>query len=342
MLLYSPLTKNLFHRAIFQSGIRHPRDPLMIHIAGSYRDLKEAEADGVGILQELGVSSIEELRSYPDPKKFAEIALRRDPRLWGPPPLFRGVLDGHVLTKKYMDNLSQGPPNDVPIMDGHNSEEGAVYAEDRFSVEDLHQCVRERFGAGSEWERRFFEVYPMANDEPGKGPLDTWNTSCREHTKTNLSLFAQEWSKKAKSPVFGYYFTHAPPPHRSGFRPDFSTPKTPGFTWAKGPLVGAFHSADLAYTFNSIGSNDSRLWTQRDRQVGDIVSTLWACFIKTGDPNGQESQQESVRRIDRWPNLVTHPTKLLELGGEFGQIEVATPAGFQFWSDLILSQSKSW
>ena len=49
---------------------------------------------------------------------------------------------------------------------------------------------------------------------------------------------------------------------------------------------GAFHSAELWYTFHTL----SRCWRpmeERDYVLADAMSGYWANFVKTGDPNGE-------------------------------------------------------
>jgi para-nitrobenzyl esterase len=42
------------------------------------------------------------------------------------------------------------------------------------------------------------------------------------------------------------------------------------------------------YTFASMRDiPEQRAWTEWDHQLADMMSTYWANFIKTGDPNGE-------------------------------------------------------
>jgi para-nitrobenzyl esterase len=51
----------------------------------------------------------------------------------------------------------------------------------------------------------------------------------------------------------------------------------------------AWHSSELWYTFSSLRENvpPCRPWTKLDFQLADQLSSYWANFIKTGDPNGE-------------------------------------------------------
>ena len=100
-LVYSPLAKGLFHRAIAQSGALHPRDPALAYLAGSYRTLDVAEQQGARYLKEHGAASIEELRALPV-SSLLEGNDADDPSdadAIHHPPFFRPVLDGHVFPR---------------------------------------------------------------------------------------------------------------------------------------------------------------------------------------------------------------------------------------------------
>ncbi|KAH8673387.1 catalytic protein [Xylariales sp. PMI_506] len=347
-LLVSPLAKGLLHGVILQSGPRSFHEPSTANGPMSYRPLKQAEEDGVALLAELGLKSIEEFRAFDDLDKMRELSTRRDYRCWGPPPFFRLILDGHVIPKPWSEIVAEGPSNDVPVMGGMNSDEGGTYNEPRFTYEDFLECVEGRFGASStygrgdeKWVKRFLELYAPADKDIGKGPLEAWNQASRDNTRNNISLWAQEYHQKTKSPVYGYYFTHPITPW-ANWEPDYNQPKIPGFTNQKGPVTGAFHGAEFAYTFNSLLTNNLRPWTETDRIVGDKVSTIWANFIRYGNPNGPEGVNKLPERVASWPNLVEHPDTMLELGGSWQTIKtVEDPERVQFWNDYVHSQ-KAW
>ncbi|KAJ9138465.1 Carboxylic ester hydrolase [Pleurostoma richardsiae] len=346
-LLVSPLARGLLHGVILQSGPRSFQEPALANGPMSYRPLKQAEEDGVEILGELGLKDMADFRAFDDIEKLCELSTRRDRRCWGPPPLFRLVLDGYVIPKPWHEIVAEGPANDVPAMAGMNSEEGGTYNEPRFTYEDFVECVEARLGPKStygkgdpKWVKRFHGLYPPADKETGKGPLEAWNRAARDNTRNNISLWAQEYHQKTKSPVFGYYFTHPIPPWHN-WQPDYSQPKAPGFTNQKGPVAGAYHGAEFAYTFNSLTTNNLRPWTESDRIVGDKVSTLWANFVKFGNPNGPEGACKLPDGVAYWPNLVEYPDTLLELGGKWQTIRTADPERAQFWTDYVHSQ-RAW
>ena len=81
----------------------------------------------------------------------------------------------------------------------------------------------------------------------------------------------------------------------------------------------AWHSAELWYMFASLRRNEGgenvppiRPWTQWDVELADKMSSYWANFIKTGDPNGEglpvwPRSDESYGWIDFADEIIPHP-----------------------------------
>jgi carboxylesterase type B len=49
--------------------------------------------------------------------------------------------------------------------------------------------------------------------------------------------------------------------------------------------VGAYHGVDNNYTFNNLRMKDWP-WTDVDRKLADLISSVWVRFSTTGNPNG--------------------------------------------------------
>jgi para-nitrobenzyl esterase len=50
-------------------------------------------------------------------------------------------------------------------------------------------------------------------------------------------------------------------------------------------FYGAFHSGDLYYVFDTLASTE-RPWVPTDYTLAEIMSSYWANFAATGNPNG--------------------------------------------------------
>jgi para-nitrobenzyl esterase len=109
------------------------------------------------------------------------------------------------------------------------------------------------------------------------------------------------WAERAaatgKAPVYRYHFTRRPP----GAPLSSISPLT---------APGVYHSAELYYVFNTLGVRDWP-WETDDRHLADAMSSYWANFAKTGDPNGPGLPQWSAYQ----PN---GGGQAMELGKEIG------------------------
>ena len=49
------------------------------------------------------------------------------------------------------------------------------------------------------------------------------------------------------------------------------------------------HGAEIPYAFQTLYNNPNPMfkYTEQDTRLMDIISSYWANFIKTGDPNGE-------------------------------------------------------
>ncbi len=114
---------------------------------------------------------------------------------------------------------------------------------------------------------------------------------------------------------FTYLFSRVAP-----CRPeDYGTERDPG-------KLMSWHSNELWYAFGSLrpGVPPARPWEDRDYELADIMSSYWANFIKTGDPNAEglpvwPASDESFGYAELGDEIVPHSgkSKLDELILEF-------------------------
>ncbi|CAK7227540.1 hypothetical protein SBRCBS47491_006604 [Sporothrix bragantina] len=335
--LLSPLSRGLFRGVINQSGFRDPRDPLLGGLSPAYRLKERAEREGDGVLAEKGVTSIDELRQLPL-QELLEGNNRNDTDRWGTPPFYRPCLDGYVFPLSFADALETGAPADIPVITGHNADEGGTYLDPEFSMDDLRACSAQKYGPLAS---RFLELY-LDNNSASVSALSIWNEAARDNSRVTTALWAEAFHKHASSPVYGYIYTHAPPPPDPKPVANKGTTATPMpmssaprnvYTYAKngppGTSRGAFHGAEVPFVFDNLDAQDGHTWSAADRAVASSVSAYWANFIKTGNPNGEGAQTLSAFQP-------TDNATIMSLGKDNRMVPLAmTPERVAFWRDNI-------
>jgi para-nitrobenzyl esterase len=251
ILVASPRARGLFHRAIGQSGGLF--EPLQI--APSYL-LKNAERDGQGYVASLGSGSIAELRRRP----VADLLGGKAASVSHP------VIEPHLLPLTPYDALGSGSYNDVPTLIGFNAEEARAMV-------DVKEVNAANFDAGI---KQSFGALPSALLQGYERRTDAEAQQARLDFERDLrfgwDMWA--WAKKQRtsgeSPVYFYYFEHAPPFPAGSVRA----------TW------GASHFAELWYMFDHLGQETWR-WSSVDHQLAATMASYWTNFAKSGDPNGR-------------------------------------------------------
>lgn len=300
-MMWSPLSRNLIHGVIAESGARGPRDPLTGSLATSYRTKEAAEAYGVTFLETLNVSSIAELRNVSTDTLvdygglsdtiFDGTAFENVTSAFMEPPEWRPVVDGYVLTHTYGEALRLGDHGDVPIMTGNNADESGAAPSNNVTVADYQSEYSQMF---LNFSTEFFKLYPADNaTEAG----DSINELFRDLSRVSTWTWALDWmAGGAKSNVYTYYWTHTP---------------------AEGSADGAYHGSELWYVFNNIPYADysNVTWTTADFEIEVNMTTYWANFIRTGNPNGGN--------LTYWPPTTNSSETTFWLGDSWGADYIA-------------------
>jgi para-nitrobenzyl esterase len=261
ILAASPLGRGLFQGAISESGGSFGPTRTPPAMGENLQTLRNAERDGLAFEKRLGVSSLAQLRRLP-----AERVQHASPsgvRFWP-------VLDGWVIPGDQFDLYDKGRYNDVPVLIGTNSDEGALFGGSP-TRSDYEQMVRARFGP---FATRILQQYPATAAQWRQSSMDLMrDAGFAWHTW----VWARLQAKTGKSKVYVYYFDHVPP------RPADAP-------WRN--ARGAVHSEEIAYVFQ-YDQSPSLPWSSTDRLLSTDMSTYWTDFARNGDPNGPG--------MPRWP-----------------------------------------
>ena len=204
------------------------------------------------------------------------------------------IVDGWIIPEDQSITYAKGKQNDVDILVGSNRDEGTFFVRGNVTAEQAKADAQKNYG---DFSAEFLKLWPASTDaEAAASGL----ARSRDEVGWHMRTWAELQTKKGRK-AYVYYFTHVPP--GSGAR-------------------GASHTAEISYMY---GNPRGAVWTDEDKKLSDIMTSYWANFIATGDPNG--------KGLPKWDayNMKTNDGKAMVLGDtvEFGpQIDVPRLAFF--------------
>lgn len=268
-----PANKGLFQRAIIQSGAFYPPYPFEF---GLCSDVDSAMASGEAFFDFLGVKTIEEARAI-DARTLLQKALAWDGvHGWG--KTFGQVIDGVFSTCNGQNWFLQEDRVHCPVLMGSTDCEFKAYPPAK-NAADLADFARTAYGEDAE---AFLSLFPTDADEETirrTGEVSSIEFACRIAAETNRQ-------STEPAPMYSYLFT--------ADIPGWDNP-------------GRFHSVDLWFFFESL-AKCWRPFTGQHYELARQMCDYWANFIKTGDPNGPDSNGGSLPLWPEW--TAEHPARM--------------------------------
>ena len=252
MLCASPLTKGLFTGAISESGGSFGPPRSTTFPGENLKRLHDAEQTGLAFAKGAGVSSIDELRKI-DPDKL---------------PGGRGlgmawpIIDGYVIPDDQYKLYEAGKFNDISVLVGYNSDEGASFSREK-TPEEYFNGVKARYGKFAD---DLIKAYPAGVNTVPKTARDlARDAAFGWHTWSWARLHA----KIGKTKAYLYYFDQHPDYPEGSPRAGFGSP----------------HGQEVAYVFKHLNPSDPQI-TKTDQEISEAMATYWTNFAKYGNPDG--------------------------------------------------------
>ncbi|RFU24396.1 hypothetical protein B7463_g11937, partial [Scytalidium lignicola] len=286
LLMASPLSTGLFHKAILQSGAFWDTEH------GPLPNFERARELGSMLTKKLGVSSISELRNL-----SAEVVTSAGSWNHNEDPVVTALgpsVDGYVLEQYPSQVFLQGRQMKIPMITGWNAVEDLFFRPRAlpYSSPDAYKSAAERlFGSRTP---EFLSLYPGETVEQAKASA--------EQLIGDMVISQQTWEAAdlhfhhGITPVYVYHFT---------------------YTSAYSPLPA--HGADLAFVFGTLRKNQIVSTAppagDEDKAFADRMITYWTNFAKFSDPNSPNPT------LPHWPAYRGSSTDVLDLGNVIAPLD---------------------
>ena len=264
-LMASPLSRNLFQKAIGESGAFFPASPT----AGmQLKPVPDTEQAGVKFAESVGAKSLAEMRA-----KSGDELLKAAAKL-GRGFGFEPNVDGYFLPTDVRSIYAKGEQASVPLLAGWNADEGKMTVlknPQRPSAKSFAEMAEKRFG---DVAAQFLKLYPASNDDEALVSAETLAGD------DFIAFSTWKWMdmqvKTGNAPVYQYHFEQIPK-------------SKPGAMIGSLPAseAGSRHACEIEYVFQTLKlAHQDVPWAEDDFKVSEAMASYWTNFVKTGSPNG--------------------------------------------------------
>jgi para-nitrobenzyl esterase len=304
-LMASSLAKNLFHRAICESGVIRPTTPDEgpPHVDGLIQKLLIKDgwaADEETAASRLKTMSLKEIETYlrsKSPQDF--LALYPEGRQAGMLRFPDNFPDGTVLPKDFLGSLRAGNYNKVPVILGTNKEEAKL-----FLISDPRFIPWRNDGSLFQDPLKS-ELYDLA----AKYQSDGWKVM-------GVDQVARILRSNADQPlVFAYQFLWGAGALKNSVIP-----------FPYNLILGACHAMEIDFVFGTEAVSLGGFAFDAKNRPGRVALSkammeYWAQFARTGNPNREGS---GLPDWEPWSNIEGLPkTLLLDADKKDWKIEIS-------------------
>jgi para-nitrobenzyl esterase len=284
LLMISPLSTGLFHRAIAESGGPIIGSEYLSPVFNG--NMTNVSQMGQRLAAKLGCDTSEDVLAAMRAKSAQEIVQAADCKtsIFDEDGLFFApVFDAWVLPKDPRGAYLGGQQHDVPIIVGSTLNEGNIYIADEtdLSIARYQSFLKSRF---SENSAKALEIFPVHTEKDVAPALDKILTVA---ANAQPARFVAQSMEQKKSQAYLFQFTR---------RPDTAMARK----------LEVHHGVEIAYVFGNMTTSDG--YNGTDRALSGRMMDYWVNFAKTGNPNGQG--------LTEWPAYKSASDLNLEFAGE--------------------------
>jgi para-nitrobenzyl esterase len=273
-LLTSPLAKDLFDRAIIQSGGGRPGLLLSLPLKAA-AGAPSAEAAGLAFASKQGVlgqdaGSLARLRALPASAIVDGLNMGS---LFGATTYSGGpIIDGAILPSDPLTAYQSGAWNKMPVMIGANGADG-------FFLGGGPDQIYAPFGDKRASAQALY-------DPDGKTPVDVYGLKA-----AGDRMFIEPARKVARTlsdqgaRVYAYRFSYVASSQR-------------------GAWFGAPHATEIPFVFDTVAARYGAAATADDRAAAKAAHAYWIAFASTGQPK--------VEGLSEWPAYKTAQDQIVD------------------------------
>jgi para-nitrobenzyl esterase len=276
-LMASPLSRNLFQKAIGESGAFFPASPS----AGmQLRPVSVTEQTGLKFAESVGTKSLAELRA-----KSADEILQAAASKFNNGFAFGPSADGYYLPTDAVTIYGKGEQAKVPLLAGWNADEGkaqVLLSPQKPTAAGFKEMAEKRFAQNA---AEFLKLYPASSDDEALVSAEALSGD------DFIAFSTWKWMdlhSKSGATVYQYRFEQVPKAKPGEKIGTLSVDE-----------AGARHACEIEYVFQTLKlAHEDTPWAEGDFKVSDAMATYWTNFIKTGNPN----HPSDGKTLPNWPS----------------------------------------
>ncbi|PYH38877.1 carboxylesterase [Aspergillus neoniger CBS 115656] len=220
-----------------------------------------------------------------------------DPDLWGYRSDYRNMTWAYAFSKTYAESLNATSLADLRSMDLEMVLSGAGVSD--FTGFDLvlnYHAMPNKY------------IVSLDEGAPNDVPIlvAAYNSVLRAGYCTSTWSWAKRWNQSSTEPIYYYLWTYSP-----------------------AGSDGATHDSEVSYALNNLYAQTTTSYTDTDYEVANIMSSYWANFVKTQNPNKGSSYNNGT--LLYWGPNVPAQRNMFELGSLWKNIAFATAKEIQLY-----------